>query len=118
MRFSLDTLELAHEIVDILDEKKGEDILLLDISEETSLADYFLICSGSSMRMVNALVRAVKEEIKQKYGLTPNIEGEANTGWVLADYGDLILHVFSPDRRAFYSLEELWGEGKMVLRVQ
>jgi len=118
VRFSLDTLELAHRIVNILDEKKGEDILLLDISEESSFADYFLICSGSSIRMVNALVKTVKKEIKQEYGLGPNIEGEANAGWMLMDYGGLILHVFSPDRRDFYRLEELWSEGKTVLHLQ
>ncbi len=118
MRFSLDILELAHTIVDVLDEKKGEDILLLDIREVSSFADYFLICSGSSIRMVNALAKAVKKEIKQEYGINPRIEGEAQAGWMLIDYGDLILHVFSPDRRAFYRLEELWGEGKTILRVQ
>ena len=117
-RFFLNTLELAHAIVDILTDRKGEDILLLDIRDETSLADYFLICSGTSIRMVSALAKTVRKEIKQKYGLYPKLEGEASAGWVLVDYGDLILHIFSPDRREFYNLEELWSEAKTILHVQ
>ena len=109
---------MAHKIVDVLDERKGEDILLLDIQDISSFADYFLICSGSSIRMVSALAKAVKKEIKQEFGINPRIEGEAHAGWMLLDYGSLILHIFSPERRAFYSLEELWSEGKIILRVQ
>ncbi|MBS1249324.1 MAG: Ribosomal silencing factor RsfS [Chloroflexi bacterium] len=68
--------------------------------------------------MVNALTKAVRKKVKQEYGLNPQVEGEASAGWMLLDYGDLILHVFSPDRREFYRLEELWSEGKTVLHVQ
>ena len=109
---------MAHKIVDILDEKQGEDILFLDIHEVTTLAEYFIICTGSNIRLVQALVRTVKKEIKTEYGINPRLEGEAQAGWVLADYGDLILHVFSPDRREFYRLEELWSEGKTILHLQ
>jgi len=64
------------------------------------------------------LIKTVKREIKKEYGVNPRIEGEAQAGWMLADYGDLILHVFSPDRRDFYRLEELWSDGKTVLHLQ
>jgi ribosome-associated protein len=97
---------------------KGEDIHLMDIKENTIIADYFVICSGTSVRMVKALMLDVHDEVKKKFGLIPRLEGEAQAGWMLADYGSVILHVFSPDRRDYYSLEELWAEAKTILRLQ
>jgi ribosome-associated protein len=90
----------------------------MDIQENSIIADYFVICSGTSERMVNALMVDVKDEIKKEFGLNGRIEGEANAGWMLADYGSVIVHIFSPDRRDYYSLEELWAEAKTVLRLQ
>ena len=104
--------------MDILEEKKGADIHLLEISKISVIADYFIICSGNSSRLVKALVQSVVEAIKDQYDIKPALEGEAEYGWMLADYGDVILHVFSPDRRNYYRLEELWREGKTILRVQ
>jgi len=90
----------------------------MDIQENSIIADYFVICSGTSERMVNALMSEVKDEVKKEFGLNGRIEGEANAGWMLADYGSVIVHIFSPDRRDYYSLEELWAEAKTVLRLQ
>jgi len=90
----------------------------MDIKENSIIADYFVICSGTSERMVNALMSEVKDEVKKEFGLNGRIEGEANAGWMLADYGSVIVHIFSPDRRDYYSLEELWAEAKTVLRLQ
>jgi ribosome-associated protein len=101
-----------------LDDKKGEDIHLMDIHESSILADYFVICSGTSDRMVKALMVEVQDEVKKEFGLNARIEGEASAGWMLADYGLVILHIFSPDRRDYYSLEELWAEAKTILRLQ
>jgi ribosome-associated protein len=101
-----------------LEEKKGEDILLLDIHEIAIFADYFIICSGTSDRMLKALADAAEEEVTKKYALHARLEGKSQDGWLLADYGDVILHVFSPDRRAYYRLEELWQQGKVLLRLQ
>jgi ribosome-associated protein len=101
-----------------LDDRKGEDIHLLDIHENTTLADYFVICTGTSERMVRALMKEVEDEVKKKYGLSARVEGEAMSGWVLADFGMVIVHIFSPDRRNYYSLEELWAEAKTILRLQ
>jgi len=97
---------------------KGEDIHLLDIYENSILADYFVICSGTSTRMVKALVNDVEDEVKKEFGLNSRVEGEAMAGWILADYGVVIVHIFSPDRRDYYSLEELWAEAKTILRLQ
>jgi ribosome-associated protein len=68
--------------------------------------------------MVKALMTDVDDEVKKEYGINPRIEGEALAGWILADYGTVILHIFSPDRREYYSLEELWAEAKTILRLQ
>ena len=117
-RWTLDSRKLADFIVEVLDDKKGEDIHLLDIHENSILADYFVICSGTSARMVKALMDDVEDEVKKEFGLNSRVEGEAMAGWILADYGTVILHIFSPDRRDYYSLEELWAEAKTILRLQ
>ncbi len=90
----------------------------MDIHENTVLADFFVICSGTSQRMVKGLMVEVQDEVKKKFGLNGRLEGEAQAGWMLADYGSVILHIFSPDRRDYYSLEELWAEAKTILRLQ
>lgn len=90
----------------------------MDIHENSVIADYFVICSGTSQRMVKGLMVEVQDEVKKKFGLNGRLEGEAQAGWMLADYGSVILHIFSPDRRDYYSLEELWAEAKTILRLQ
>lgn len=82
------------------------------------LADYFIVCSGSSTRLVKALVNTISDEVKEVFGISPRIEGEPSTGWMLLDYGDLIVHIFSPERRKYYQLEELWADGKTLVRLQ
>jgi ribosome-associated protein len=90
----------------------------LDIRDVAPLADYFVICSGTSDRMLDALIDAVMDAVKKKHKTRPRIEGAPGDGWVLADYGDVIVHLFSPDKRKFYRLEELWNNGKIVLHLQ
>lgn len=104
--------------MDTLEEKKGEDIVLLDISEISDFSDYFVICSGTSDRMLRALADSVIEQVRDTYGFKPRLEGQPQEGWLLADFGDVILHLFSPDRREYYRLEELWGRGKVLLHLQ
>lgn len=101
-----------------MEDKKGEDIILLDIHDVAIFAEYFVICSGTSERMLKALVDAVAEEVKKKHDLRGRVEGTTQEGWVLADFGDVILHLFSPERRDYYQLEELWSEGKVLLHLQ
>ncbi len=114
----MDTLELAYTIVDALEEKKGEDILILEMKDVSLLADYFVICSGTSPRMIDALSNAVIDVVKQSHQIKPRVEGSSHAGWILADYGDVILHLFSPDRREYYGLEELWQDGRVVVHLQ
>ena len=105
--------------MDILSEKKGEDVLLLDLRGLTTLTDYFVICSGTSDRQLGALVAAVREVMKKDHGVLPlHIEGEPPSGWVLMDYGSVVVHVFAPELRAFYDLEGLWHQARVVVRIQ
>ncbi len=102
----------------MLEEKKGEDILLLDIHEISDFTDFFVICSGTSERMLEALADDLMERVKDQFLLHARVEGLPSDGWILIDYGDIIVHLFSPQRRNYYRLEELWGEGKVLLRLQ
>lgn len=88
------------------------------MQEIAIFADYFVICSGTSNRMIQGLVDSAAENVKRNFMLNAVIEGIADDGWVLVDFGEIILHVFSPQRRDYYRLEELWSEGKTLLHVQ
>ena len=92
--------------------------MLLDIREVSTIADYFVICSGTSDRMLDALVNAVQRGVRTEHNMRSRIEGDPRTGWVLADYGSVVVHLFAPERREFYRLEELWSEGKVILHLQ
>ncbi len=102
----------------ILEEKKGEDIVLLDIKEVSYFADYFVICTGTTDRMIKALLEDVVRQMRADHRLRPRIEGLPDEGWMLADFGDVILHLFYPDLRDYYQLEELWSEAKVLVRLQ
>lgn len=92
-----------------LDELKGQDIVTLEVSELTDMADYMIICTGSSSRHVKSLGRNVAMEVK-KQGLMPlGIEGEDGAEWVLVDFGDVVVHVMLEQTREFYALEKLWS---------
>ncbi len=114
----MNTLEIAHTIVTALEECKGEDILLLDINEISIIADYFVICSGTSPRMLDALLDSVVKDVKVTYKMLPRSEGISQSGWVLVDYGSIVVHLFLPNRRDYYNLEDLWRESKVVLHLQ
>lgn len=109
--------QAARAIVEILEDKKGEEIVLLDIHEISDFADYFVICSGTSDRMLQALADSVTEGVAQRFHLKGKVEGQARDGWLLVDYIDIIVHLFSPDRRNYYHLEDLWAKGKVLLRL-
>jgi ribosome-associated protein len=109
---------VARSIVHSLEDTKGENIVLIDLKEVAIFADYFVICSGSSDRMIQALADSAIENIKRDYRIQARVEGRPEDGWLLVDYGDIILHIFSPQRRDYYQLEELWSTGKVLLHVQ
>jgi ribosome-associated protein len=101
-----------------LEEKKGEDILLIDVVDVASFADYFVFCTGTSNRMLDALAKEIKDEVKQEFHIITQPEGNADSGWVVLDLGDVVCHLFSPEQREYYQLEELWQTGKVLLRLQ
>jgi ribosome-associated protein len=112
-----DAAELAHRIVEIASDKKGNDIVLLRTAELTTMADFFVIMSGRSDRQVQALAGAIVDELRDE-GVRPlGTEGRQSARWVLLDYGSVIVHVFAPEEREFYGLERLWSAATQVVRV-
>ncbi|HEX2221180.1 MAG TPA: ribosome silencing factor [Candidatus Limnocylindria bacterium] len=104
-------------MVEIASDKKGSDIVMLRTAELTTMADYFVICSGRSDRQVQALSSAIIEELRE-LGVRPlGVEGLETARWVLIDFGAVIVHVFAPDEREYYGLERLWSKATPVVRV-
>jgi ribosome-associated protein len=97
-----------------IDDKKAQDVVILDISEVSSFTDFFVICSGSSSRQVQAITDAIQEKTTAIGHKRTHLEGYANAEWVLLDFMDFVVHVFSPTARAYYDLERLWRDGKRV----
>lgn len=115
----LDGQELARFIATTLEDKKAEEIRVLDLGRESMIADYFVIGSANSDRQAKALADAVREKVKESYSRLPvSVEGQANSGWVLMDYGNVVVHVFLDEERRFYNLEGLWDKATVVLSIQ
>ena len=106
--------EIAYEVTKALDSKKGMDIQLLKIDRVSSLADYFLICTGTSNTHVKTLCDAVEEAMDAAGEPLLNREGHRGGTWVLMDFGCVVVHVFTAETRSFYDLERLWQDGKVV----
>lgn len=108
------SVEMAKIAYEALDAKKGEDIKIIEIGEITSIADYFIIANGSNTSQVDALVSAVEEALGRQGYEPKRIEGIRSASWILMDYGDVVVHVFSKEDRLFYNLERIWRDGKDV----
>ncbi len=116
----LDSQALAHKITDIIEEKQAEDIVLLDVSDHTSIASYFVIATIDNERQAKAIEDEVLLQLRMGQNLRPlGMEGVAENsgGWVLLDYGDVIVHLFTEEKRVYYRLEELWNKATVVLKV-
>lgn len=114
----LDTDQLARAAVDLASDKKAFDILLLDVRDVTTIADYFLVCSGNNSRQIQAIAEAIDEELGKQGAQLLHREGVADSGWLLLDFGDIIVHIFGPKEREYYRFERLWGEAKTVVYLQ
>jgi ribosome-associated protein len=115
---ALESNELARKVVEIASDRKAEDIVMLDISKVSIIADYFVICNGTSDRQVRAIAREIDEKLGDE-GVNPiSVEGMNDAKWVLMDYGTVLVHVFDPATRDFYHLEQLWAGAQPVLVVQ
>lgn len=111
-----DAAELAHRIVEIASDKKANDIVMLRMAELTTMADFFVICSGRSDRQVRALSGAIVDELRE-LGIRPLGSEGRESSWVLLDFGSVIVHVFAPEEREFYGLERLWSNAPQVVRI-
>jgi ribosome-associated protein len=106
---SAEALVLARAIVAAASEKKAENIVLLDLRALSTVADYFVICSGGSERQLKAIADGIDEM---------SVSGASGGGWVLMDYTDVVVHIFLPSQRTYYNLEALWQKAPVLLRLQ
>jgi len=109
---------MARLIVDLAEEKKASNIVLLDIQKVSILADYFVICSGNSERQVKAISKEIEDKMEENDIRVYHREGADQGRWVLLDYGDVIVHIFTPSEREYYRLEKLWAGAQTVLVIQ
>lgn len=105
---------MARVVYHALDEKKGEDIKIIDISGVSIITDYFIIVNGTSNSQVSALVDNVEEKMQKEGYMLKQKEGYGSGTWVLLDFGDVIVHIFDKENRDFYNLERIWSDGKSV----
>ncbi len=108
------TNEILKKVYDALDQKKAEDIKILDIGEISPIADYFVIASGSNVNQLHAMQDAVDEALTKEGVHLKQTEGNSKSTWILLDYGDIIVHLFDQEDRLFYDLERIWKDGKEV----
>lgn len=112
-------LALGRAIATAADDKKAEDTLLLDLRKMPGVADFFVICSAASERQLDAIADHVRKTAREAYGISPRgMEGSAGSGWMLLDYGFVVVHIMTPRLRAYYGLETLWAAAPVLLRLQ
>jgi len=104
----IDTKQMAYDVVELIDDKKGSDISMLDVQKISAVADYFIIASGNSTRQVVAIADNVEHGMEKKGHFIKHKEGHRTGNWVLLDFGDIVVHVFNKEERDFYNLEKLW----------
>lgn len=105
-------------MVELAEDKQAHEIVLLDIRTQSTIADYFVICSADNERQIKAIVEHIDAKVHQEFGLEPRTEGSPETGWIVLDYGDIVAHIFSPVQRDYYRLERLWSKLPPVVVVQ
>lgn len=113
-----EALDLARRIVELAEDKKAADMVVLELAPLTTLADYFVIASGGSERQLDAIADGIIEGLRDEKVKPIGREGTAASHWVLLDYGSVIVHIFTPPERDYYGLEKHWSEAKTILRVQ
>ena len=105
-------------MVEAASDKQASDIVLINTKEVCPFADYFVICSGETGRQLEAIRGAIDGAMKEESIAPHHCEGTTESGWILLDYGDVIVHIFSPTERDYYRLDQLWSEAALVLRIQ
>src|SRR5215211_5441753 len=115
---TIESTTLARRAVEIAEDKQASDIVMLDLQQLSYVADYFVICSGESDRQLKAILDAIDETLSREFNREARIEGTPDTGWVLLDYGDVVVHIFSVALRDYYRIERLWSKATPVVVVQ
>ena len=111
--------QIAHRAADLVLEKKGSDLLVLDVEACSDIASYMVIASGANKRQVQAMCDAISQEMKHKQERLPlNVSGKDLGWWLLLDYGDVLIHLMQPDARRYYDLEALWADATVVRRME
>ena len=110
--------ELAVAIADAITETPASDTKVIDIHELSTIADFFVLCSGDNERQLRAITRLLQEQLSDQDIQPKRIEGEPVSGWILMDFEDVIVHIFDRDLRAFYNLEERWADAQVLLAIQ
>jgi len=113
-----DASAIARKLVDVAVDKKAGDVALIEIGNLTTLADFFILATGTSERQIGAIRNALEESMDESGIRLFNREGMPGDGWVLLDYGQVIVHIFAPEQRAYYDLERRWKEAPTLLKVQ
>ena len=114
----MESLEVARAAIEAATDKQASDILLLDLRGIASFADYFVVCSADSTRQISTIANDLERSLRSDGVRLHHREGKDASGWVLLDFGDVIVHIFSPDQRAFYDLESAWEMAPQLVRVQ
>ena len=115
---ALEASEVARKAVEAASDKQASDIVLLNVRSICSFADYFVICSADSERQMKAIYEEIEQDLKKDGVLPHHHEGTVDSGWLLIDFGDVIIHIFAPPEREYYQLDELWGKATPMLRIQ
>ena len=114
----IEAVHMARQAVEVAEDKQAQDIVMLDLRNITTIADYFVICTAENERQLRTVVNSIDEALVKNGAHNPRIEGSFETGWVLLDFSDVIVHVFAPEQREFYRLERLWKDAPPVVVVQ
>ena len=110
--------EMAVTAYKALSEKKGEDITIIEISQISIMADYFVISNGANLPQVQAMVENVQEKMGKSGFEVKRVEGNRSSSWILLDYGDVVVHIFDKEDRLFYDLERIWRDGKTIVDIE
>jgi len=114
----LEAEKIARLATELASEKQAKDVAMLDVRALCSFADYFVICTGDTKRHIEAIWQGINEALQAKDVVSHHKEGTADSGWLLADFGSVIVHIFGPSERGYYQLDELWDKAVHVVRIQ
>ena len=113
--FNDDSLALIREMVRVADDRKAADMRVMNVADVSYLADYFIVMTGFSRTQIRAIARSVEDKVEEVFERQPErVEGLREGGWILLDYGDVILHIFLPQEREFYNIEAFWGHAETL----